>query len=243
MLRSWTKGIRHQAAPACLVSVALLALGPMTGVSAAKVKGPKRVTPGKIVTFVASGLPANTQLSRVRIEPTVKARGFDRSRASDGRELSAKRFRTNASGRVVLRFRFPTRRLLCGFSCGQLRRWTKGSSIDVYIHLDAGRRAMLTRRVSRIAGAKPRRRSARAKLHRCGTILFQRGSGEAMIRIVTRGIGCTAARKKLRAWRNNRYRPRTGPRGYRCTGGGPFSRTTCRRAGRSVPVIAFTSGD
>lgn len=86
--------------------------------------------------------------------------------------------------------------------------------------------------------------AAKAKLRRCGSIVFTPQSGEVLSRIATRGIRCRAAKRKLWAWRNNAYRPRSGPRGYTCRGPNrPFTRKVCRRHGRRVPLIAFTSGD
>jgi hypothetical protein len=89
-------------------------------------------------------------------------------------------------------------------------------------------------------------RKAKRKLHRCGHLIFTPQSGDVLGDIKARGIGCRKARRKLTAWRRNRYRPTEGPRGYRCNWGPqgprPAARVRCRRIGASLPVISYTSG-
>lgn len=97
--------------------------------------------------------------------------------------------------------------------------------------------------VSRIATG---RRTGSTAYHRCGSFTFTPHSDDALLYVRTRGIGCRAARRVLRAWHDNGYLPRSGPAGYRCkviseeTSG--FRRTSCHRKHRRIPTISFNSG-
>ena len=91
----------------------------------------------------------------------------------------------------------------------------------------------------------PLKRVHAPRLRRCGSVVIQPQSDSVLFDVRVRGIGCRAARRKLRAWGRNGYRPRTGPRGYRCRAigqAGPGARNRCRRRGHRLPLITFRSG-
>lgn len=86
-----------------------------------------------------------------------------------------------------------------------------------------------------------------AQARRCGDLFFTPNSGDGLFDIKTRGIGCRAARERLREWRTDGYQPRTGPEGFRCRTIRRFNagngRERCARhlSGRTQ-AIYFTSG-
>jgi hypothetical protein len=63
----------------------------------------------------------------------------------------------------------------------------------------------------------------------CGNLQFTPNSGDALVRISAAGLSCGSARGALRKWRKNRYRPSTGPSGWKCTGTGFPTRYQCTR--------------
>lgn len=115
--------------------LATLLLGALlAGAADAKVTGPKRVKPGKVVTFTANNLKPDDTLY-VRIEPKKQPPDS----ASDGawiynRDGTLKEYRADSSGRATLRFKFPKKRLLCGATCGEKKRWKKGSTVNVDVY-------------------------------------------------------------------------------------------------------------
>jgi len=220
----------------CLMIIfALVVGGPVAQASAASLKGPKRVTPGKNATFRASGFGADKQIN-LTLQPTV-------NRDGNGFGIRIKkRFKTNANGKATLRFKWPSRYNACAGGSGPCtkRKWKRGSRADANACGDLrNRNYSCARKVVRIAKASA---TAAARTRRCGNLVFTPQSGDVLGSIRARGISCKRARSKLRAWRRNSYRPSSGPRGYRCRGGGPGKRSTCRRKGRRVPVISFISG-
>lgn len=94
-------------------------------------------------------------------------------------------------------------------------------------------------------GSYPRNRG-HPRRRRCGSVTITPMSGDVLFDIVTRGVRCRPAKRRLRAWGKNGYRPRGGPRGYRCREIQTFAagngRLRCHRNGRRLPVIAFTTG-
>jgi FlgD Ig-like domain len=77
----------------------------------------------------------------------------------------------------------------------------------------------------------------------CRTVVITPRSGNALYGIKAKGLFCNRARKTLLAWGRAHYRPRRGPRGYRChtvrryrAGNG---RLSCRSGKK---VISFNTG-
>ena len=84
--------------------------------------------------------------------------------------------------------------------------------------------------------------TAVVRAHSCGDLIFTPRTDDALYDIRTKNISCRRAKHKLRVWHANDYRPRTGPRGYRCKNLEPSTRATCRRKGHRLPLISFLSG-
>jgi hypothetical protein len=225
--RSWTLLI-------ALLTIAVAS--PVSQASAAKLKGPKRVTPGKTVTFKASGYAANARIN-VTLQPTV-------NRDGNGFGVRIKKaFRASAKGRATLRFRWPRRYDACAGGAGPCRKlkWKGGSRADANACGDIrNRNFACARRVVRI------RKASASAAARCGRVTITPMSGDVLTKIKTRGIGCKAARRKLSQWGKAGYRPRPGPRGYRCRTIIKYkvgnTRDRCRRKGRRLPVISFDTG-
>jgi len=86
-----------------------------------------------------------------------------------------------------------------------------------------------------------------SKLHRCKSVVITPRSGNQLYGVKARGVSCSKARRALRRWGKNRYRPRTGPRGYRCRTVRRFPagnvRLRCRAGkGRTSKAIGFNTG-
>jgi hypothetical protein len=223
----------------CVLLVTLVAVA-MTGLvgqaSAAKLKGPKRVTPGKNATFRASGFGANKRVI-VRLLPTI-------NRGGNGFGIDIKkRFKTNSKGKATLRFKWPRHYNGCSGADGpcEKRKWKAGTRADVFAHNVVGERNyFFARTVVRVRKAS----ATTARVHRCGNVVITPNSGNALSDVRASGISCRAARRKLRGWAKNGYRPTAGPRGYRCRSVGETipGRVKCKRKGRRRPIISYISG-
>ena len=84
--------------------------------------------------------------------------------------------------------------------------------------------------------------TAVVRAHNCGDLVFTPQSDDGLYDVRTKNISCRRAKHKLRVWRYDGYRTRTGPRGYRCKNVEPFARASCRRKGHRLPLISFRVG-
>lgn len=137
-----------------MVAVPVLVLlgGAVSEASAARIKGPKRVKPGKVITLRVSGLRSGQEFS-IRIQPSTTPKdrlGLDGALIQS--DIRGKGLQGNSSGRAVVRIRFPKRRLQCGASCGGHAPWKKGSWVDIDIPANSGGRLARTR--AQIRGGK-----------------------------------------------------------------------------------------
>ena len=116
------------------LTLALTEVGPTSAAWAGKLAGPKRVTPGKQVTFRATGFPVNEGVLLTLI-PT-SARNTNCCGAPVFDALKTKRVATDDEGNARLPFRWPRRYATCGIDSARDRcyaRWKPGSRADVLV--------------------------------------------------------------------------------------------------------------
>ena len=175
-----------------LVALLLLgASGPLSQASALTVTGPKRVTPGKEVTFQASGFQPNERLT-VNLMPTRNRNG------NCCGIVIKKEMVTDAAGNAVLQFRWPRRYAKCGyysprFGAKCFTRWKRGSRADVNV-FGTGGRALMVVRIGKGSGCgKPKPTTT------SGSACFKFSSGRAGAHFQCRLTGQGVA-KRLRRW-------------------------------------------
>ncbi len=218
--------------------VAVAVTGPVAQASAAKLKGPKRVTPGKTATFTATGFGANKRVI-MNLQPTINrgGNGF-------GIEIK-KRFKTNSKGRATLRFKWPRTYNGCSGANGPCTKlkWKAGTRADAFAHSVLGARQYFFARTTVRVRKAPASAAARARS--CRNVTITPNSGYALVRIRVRGISCKPARRKLLKWAKSKN-PGQSPPGYSCSTVRTYpagnSRRRCVRKGRKLPVIAFDTG-
>lgn len=141
---------------AMVVPVLILLAGTAPAASAARIKGPRQVAPGKVFVLRVSGLRPHAGYA-IRIQPSTTPKdrpGLDGALIQS--DVHGKGLEADASGRALARIRFPKRRLQCGFSCGGHALWKKGSWVDIDIPRYAPGKVLspVARTRARIRGGK-----------------------------------------------------------------------------------------
>jgi hypothetical protein len=121
------RGGRRTVALTLLVAVLLACCGSAVAQPFGSASGPKTVHPGKMVSFHASGF-----LPRSHVRVTVQAGAC---LGSNGCAVGVRRqWKVNATGSVVVHFRFPRHYGICvGTECAEYRPFQKGKYAQVQI--------------------------------------------------------------------------------------------------------------
>jgi hypothetical protein len=207
--------------------------------SRVEVTGPKTVVPGKKVTFRATGFKPNFAFA-VRLDAggAVKdlSAGVNGGYVETGppRRRVVRIFQADDSGRAVVKFRFPKRRIVCGASCADERPpWKKGSRVWVgFIRPRDGYvdPKVVAHRFVRIAKRTDRVFTGSSKRGCSGQISY--------FSVITssRGVRCPAAREIVKRFWKKRVRLGSPDhslrvRGFRCriSGSSPRTRATCTK--------------